>query len=129
MKIIKSLVVSSLPFLFAKKVFAQNQITNPAINTIITQNPTPGAGLAFYIAQMWKTAVTVGGLAFLLYLVWGGIEWMMAGGDKGKIEVAQNKITNALIGLALLVGSFSISLFIQGAFHINILSPELPVNY
>lgn len=105
------------------------EIINEAIKNIITTQGTPGAGLAFYIAQLWKTIIVVGGLAFLLYTVWGGIEWMMSGGDKGKIEEARHKITNSLIGLALLVASFAITYFVGAAFKIDLLAPTFPTNY
>ena len=87
---------------------------------------TPGQGLAFYIGQLWKTIVVVGSLAFLLYLVWGGIEWLMSGGDKTKLESARAKISNAVIGLAILVISYAVILFIEAVFKINILKPEFP---
>lgn len=103
------------------KVFA-SEITNPALNSTVA-GLAPGAGLAFYIATLWRTIITIGGLLFLLYLVWGGIEWMIAGGDKSKIENAQHKITNSVIGLAVLVGSYAITLFIQGVFKIDLLQP------
>lgn len=122
-----SLITDS--WLLARRAYAQNEIVNEAIKTVITANPTPGAGLAFYIAQLWKTIIIVGGLAFLLYMVWGGIEYMMAGSDKGKVEEAQHKITNSLIGLAILVASFAISFFIGAAFKINLLAPSFPTNY
>jgi TRAP-type C4-dicarboxylate transport system permease small subunit len=100
-------------------------ITNNALSPIVSSK-TPGQGLAFYIAQLWKTIVVVGSLAFLLYLVWGGIEWLMSAGDKAKVESAQAKITNAVIGLGVLVISYAIILFIEAVFKINILKPEFP---
>ncbi|KKP29719.1 MAG: hypothetical protein UW35_C0035G0006 [Candidatus Collierbacteria bacterium GW2011_GWF2_44_15] len=97
------------------------EITNPALGAGV---PTEsGAGLAFYIANLWRTIVTLGGVAFLLYFVWGGFEWMIAGGDKTKIESAQHKISSALIGLIVLIASYAITLFIQGVFKINLLRP------
>jgi threonine/homoserine/homoserine lactone efflux protein len=87
-----------------------------------------GGGLAFYIATLWKTVVTVGGLAFIIYLVWGGIEYLTSGGDKGKIAEATTKITSSVIGVAILVASYAITLFIQGVFKINILNPIFPNN-
>ena len=113
----------------APQALAANEIVNNAIKKVITDNPTPGGGLAFYIAQLWKTIITVGGLAFLLYLVWGGIEYMMAGGDKGKTEEAKHKITNSLIGLAILVASFAIIFFIGAALKIDLLKPAFPTNF
>ena len=106
-------------------VFAE-EINNPALGSEVPQ--APGEGLAFYIANLWRTVVTVGGLAFLLYLVWGGFEWMIAGGDKSKVESAQHKISGAVIGLAILVGSYAITYFIQGVFKINLLQPVFPNN-
>lgn len=104
-----------------------NQIVNNAISSTITSKGA-GGGLAFYIATLWKTVVVVGGLAFIIYLVWGGIEYLTSGGDKGKIADAQSKITSSVIGVAILVASYAITLFIQGVFKINILSPIFPNN-
>ncbi len=101
------------------------KITNNALPPAIS-GKTPGAGLAFYIGQLWKTIVVVGSLAFLLYLVWGGIEWLTSAGDKNKLDSAQSKIINAIIGLAILVISYAIILFIQAVFKINILKPVFP---
>ena len=103
------------------------EIINRAIPTSIS-NLGPGGGLAFYIATLWRTVVIVGGLAFLIYLLWGGIEWLIAGGDKAKHQDAQAKITGALIGLVILVGSYAITLFIQAVFQINILAPVFQNN-
>lgn len=109
------------------QVYAAEIINNALPITI--SNLTPGTGLAFYIATLWRTTVTLGGIAFLLYLVWGGLEWLTAGGDKTKVENAQHKISGALIGLIILVSSYAITLFVQSVFKINILSPIFPVNY
>ncbi|HUW21522.1 MAG TPA: pilin [Candidatus Bathyarchaeia archaeon] len=37
-----------------------------------------------------------------LFLLWGGIQWIMSGGDKEKYEEARNRITAALVGLAII---------------------------
>lgn len=108
------------------KVFAA-EIRNTAL-PVALQVMKPGEGLAFYMASLWRAVVTVGGLLFLLYLVWGGIEWMTAAGDKAKVENAQHKITNSVIGLAVLVGSYALTYFIQGVFKINLLQPVFQNN-
>ena len=83
----------------------------------------------FYIAQLWMTVVIVGGLAVMLFMIWGGLQWLMAGGDKAKLEEAHHKITNSLIGLGVLVGSFAVIYFIGGVLKIDLLKPVFPVNY
>ncbi|TRZ49582.1 hypothetical protein D4S03_08100 [bacterium] len=104
-----------------------NEIVNKSLPANI-QAMTPATGLAFYIAILWKSVVTLGGVAFLIFLIWGGIEWLTAGGDKTRLETAHKMISNALIGLVVLVGSYAIAFFIQNAFKINILAPVFPNN-
>lgn len=110
-----------------KQLLALNEIVNNAIPAAIVAKGS-GGGLAFYIGSLWKTVVTVGGLAFIIYLVWGGIEYLISGGDKGKIADATTKITSSVIGIAILVATYAITLFIQGVFKINILNPIFPNN-
>lgn len=105
----------------------QDEILNKAIPDTITSLGA-GGGLAFYIATLWKTVVTVGGIAFIIYLIWGGIEYLTSGGDKARTADAQTKITSSVIGIAILVASYAITLFIQAVFKINILNPIFPNN-
>ena len=107
-----------------KSVFA-SEIVNKALPAAIAQK-SAGEGLAYYIAQLWKTIVIVGGLAFLIYLLWGGIEYLIAGGDKGHLDSAKNKIVHGAIGLGILIGSFAITKFIEAVFQINLLNPVFP---
>ena len=37
-----------------------------------------------------------------MFLLWGGIQWIVSGGDKSKYEEARNRITAAIIGLAII---------------------------
>jgi len=128
-KQIFSLSLLTSLFSFAPSAFAAaNEITNPALGKDIV-GLSAGAGMAFYIAQLWKTVVTVGGLAVMLYLIWGGIEWLISGGDKGKIESATHKITNSLIGLGVLVVSYAIVYFVGSVLKIDLLKPVFPQNY
>lgn len=108
-------------------VYAQ-EIVNPALGQGVS-GLSAGEGLAFYIAQLWMTVVIVGGLAVMLFMIWGGIQWLMAGGDKAKLDEAHHKITNSIIGLGVLVGSFAVLYFIGGVLKIDLLKPVFPVNY
>jgi len=48
-------------------------------------------------------AIILAALMTFAFLVWGGIQWILSGGDKAKYEEARNRITAALIGLAIVV--------------------------
>lgn len=104
-----------------------NEIVNTSLPANV-QAMTPATGLAFYISVLWRSVVTLGGVAFIIFLIWGGIEWLTAGGDKTRVETAQKMISNAVIGLAVLVASYAIALFFQNALKINILAPVFQNN-
>lgn len=49
------------------------------------------------------------GIFVVFFLLWGGIDWIMSGGDKEKVASARKKITSALIGLVLVSLTFVIA--------------------
>lgn len=68
--------------------------------------------------------------AFLLaftYLILGGISWITAGGDKGQLEAARNKITNALVGIIIVGGAWAVFTLVGGFLGLNFPNLELPV--
>ncbi len=52
--------------------------------------------------------MVIAALMVFFYLIYGGIEWISSGGDKGKTESARNKITAAVVGLIILAASYAI---------------------
>ncbi|MEP7167330.1 MAG: hypothetical protein ABI758_05095 [Candidatus Woesebacteria bacterium] len=102
------------------------QITNPVVPTFGT-GPA-NVALTNIIVTVWRTAVTLGGLALLVMLVIGALEWITAGGDKGKIEAARNRITQSVIGMLVLVGTVAISIFIGGIIGLQLLNPNFADN-
>jgi len=61
----------------------------------------PVAGLGKFIGFGINIFILVAGIFLLFYLLWGAFDWIVSGGEKEKIVKAQNKITNALIGIVL----------------------------
>jgi L-alanine-DL-glutamate epimerase-like enolase superfamily enzyme len=61
-----------------------------------------------YIVLLWRALISVGGLAALLFLVWGALDWILAGGEDSKVASARQKMTGAVIGLAILAASVAI---------------------
>lgn len=62
----------------------------------------PVQGFGKFIGFGINLFVIVAGLFLLIYLLWGAFDWINSGGEKEKIAKAQNKITNALIGIVLI---------------------------
>jgi len=55
----------------------------------------------------------------LIFLIWGGIQWTMSGGDKEGIQKARLKLTYAIIGLVVTTLAFFIVNIISGFFGFN----------
>ena len=61
-----------------------------------------------FIGGTIKVLIGIAGSVFFLFMVWGGIRWMMAGGDPGEVSAAKSTIQNAMIGVILLALSYTI---------------------
>lgn len=72
----------------------------------------PGRGFATDFGSLLNAVLSfvmvIAALLVFLYLIWGGIEWITSGGDKGQTEKARNKITAAVVGLIILAASYAI---------------------
>lgn len=79
---------------------------------ITTTDVVPGTGFATDFGKLINGVLSfvmvVAALLVFMYLIWGGIEWITSGGDKGKTESARNKITSAVIGLVVVAASYAI---------------------
>jgi len=64
--------------------------------------------LGLLIARLANVGLGITGLLLLGYLVWGGANWVLAGGDKGKVEAARSMITQAIVGFAIFASVFAI---------------------
>src|SRR3989339_2071546 len=64
----------------------------------------PVASLGVFIGWGINIFITIAGIFMLIYLLWGAFDWISSAGEKEKLGKAQNKITNALIGMVLVFG-------------------------
>lgn len=64
--------------------------------------------VAFFVNAAFVVAI----LLTLIYLIWGGINWIMSGGDKEKVGAARSKIVAAIVGLILVILSYVILNFV-----------------
>ncbi len=87
-------------------------VNKPPGSEFVGNDPVQGLGnlIAFFI----QIVLFIGGLAALLYLLWGAFDWINSSGEKEKLVKAQNKMMNAVIGLILMVAAFTIFSFVMG---------------
>lgn len=98
-----------------------------AQSPIQVQVNAPISGVNPYtpVGQLLTNALTIifviAALAVLFMLIIGAFNWIISGGDKEKVEGARKRITNALIGLAILALAFLITVVVGQILSINIL--------
>ncbi|OGV97156.1 hypothetical protein A2W24_00420 [Microgenomates group bacterium RBG_16_45_19] len=83
------------------------------------------------ISRAVSVALMVAAIAVFVFLVWGGVQWITSGGDKGKVEEARGRITNALIGLAIVAAAWAIMNLVSYFFGVDVLGPgaTIPTAY
>ncbi|PIQ73254.1 hypothetical protein COV58_03510 [Candidatus Roizmanbacteria bacterium CG11_big_fil_rev_8_21_14_0_20_36_8] len=75
-------------------------------------NPVEGISRVFTTGI--RLALVVAGVLVLIYMMWGAFEWITGGGEKEKLEAARQKMTNAGIGIILLVAMLGIFSVVTG---------------
>ena len=79
------------------------------------ENATAADGVfGAFLGQILSAVFAIATLLVFLYLIWGAISWISSGGDKGKVEQARNRITQAVIGLIVLASTLVLMVILQG---------------
>lgn len=93
-------------------------INNPALGSLGGLN-----GVQFFsrlLPALMSMGFVGGVIIFTFMLIIGGIEWISSGGDKVAYENAKKRITNALIGITILLGFFAILSLVECFFGIGL---------
>jgi hypothetical protein len=62
--------------------------------------------LADYLTGVYRYAVFFASILAAVILIIGGVQWLTAAGDAGRVGAAQKKIINSVVGLVLVLGSY-----------------------
>ncbi len=82
--------------------------------------------LGSYIGTIISIILGIAVIIALFFLIYGGIKWILSGGDKGGVEAARNTIVAAIVGLVITFLAFLIINIIGGLFNINLLNFTFP---
>ena len=92
-------------------------------------NLKPEEGLASQLTELTlpkivsgalQLALTFAAIIFFFILVWGGIQWIVSGGDKAATEASRGRITAALVGLVIVFAAWAIAALIGTFFGVEI---------
>lgn len=83
----------------------------------------PATALPFLFTAIIVIAIVVA----LVFLIWGGIKWVISGGDKAKVDAARSTIVAAIVGLIIIfLAWFIINLVTQVFFGTNATGGIIP---
>lgn len=83
--------------------------------------PVSNTSLPGVISWIIRLIIIAGFILAFVFLVIGGIRWILAGGDKTKVEGARGQVIGALVGLVIIILAFVIIMFIQSVFKIDVI--------
>jgi hypothetical protein len=99
-------------------------IYNPYLPSL---RPLHSTTVVARLISTMTTLLLIGGvLATLLYVILGSYQWIMAKGDKMKLQQAKGKVTNAFVALAVLLTIFAIFSLFGHLFGFDILNLQIP---
>ncbi|HPL92868.1 MAG TPA: pilin [bacterium] len=81
------------------------------LDKIGQQSGAPQTDLPTLVANIIKIVLSVLGVVFVILIIISGIKWMNSDGDKG-VKEAKTTITNAVIGLVIIVSAWAITNFV-----------------
>jgi hypothetical protein len=99
-------------------------LSNPVIGTLGKNVSAAENGSIFqrYFISIWKSVISLGGLIVIIMFLWGAIDWILAGGDSGKVQKARDKMTQAAIGLIVLSATTAIFMLLQKFIGIEVIT-------
>ena len=74
------------------------------------------------IGNLLAIGYFIAGVFFLFNLLVGGIQYVNSGCDPKSRESARGRITNAFLGLVIVVAAFAVTLIVERVFGIRIVS-------
>lgn len=89
-------------FLMASPVFAQAINIQPPAGSV---SNVPIENIPQFVITLLFVLGIIIAIAFLIY---GGIRWVLSGGDKTAVEAARNHIIAAIVGLVIIAAAFFI---------------------
>jgi len=87
-----------------------------------TQNVLPRTTIPNIITAAIRLLIVAAFTIAFIFLIFGGIKWITAGGDKNGVESARNMVTAALVGLVIVLASFAIIRLVESFFGLRIIT-------
>ena len=73
---------------------------------------TEAPSILLIIGNVIRVAIGLVGIIFVILAIYAGFLWMTAAGSDEKVDKAKKTLTNAVIGIVLVVAAYAIASFV-----------------
>lgn len=77
-----------------------------------------------FISALIGFMTVLGSILFVIYFVLGAFEWITSGGDKGHLEKARGRMLYGLLGMILIIASYSLLGLFSSVIGLDFLNPS-----
>ena len=111
--IVLLVAIFSFPhFVGAQSVADPNSNLQQGVQVISQPLGLPTTDIRLVIARIIRVALGLLGIIALVLMLYAGFLWMTAGGNEEQIDSAKKVLTNAIIGLAIILSAYAIVSFV-----------------
>lgn len=121
--ILLGLVLVAVFYLFSSFLAAPAMAQNQAIEGVqVIAQPLglPTTDIRQIIANIIRIALGLIGIVLIGLIMYGGFLWMTAGGNEEQIGQAKKVLTNAIIGLIIILSAYGLVLFVMRMLGIGV---------
>jgi len=68
--------------------------------------------IAITIGSIIQSLLSLLGVIFMAYIIYGGYKWLTARGNEENLNIAKGTIRNGIVGLIIILGAYAISAFV-----------------
>jgi len=111
-KVANIITIFVMAFVLVAPLFANAQFTVPSAGNTGLPNEASASAIIMRIIQI---LLAVAGLIAVIFLIVGGFRYILAGGNEEAAESAKKTITNAIIGIVIVILAFVIVRVISNA--------------
>ncbi|MBP9690947.1 hypothetical protein KBD81_02600 [Candidatus Woesebacteria bacterium] len=94
--------------------FLQNAPWGKPVTPLGPSFSNPIEGISSVMVFGIRMVFIVGMVLVLVYLLWGALDYITGGGEQEKIEKARQKMTNAALGILIMVGALGLFTVVSG---------------
>mgnify|MGYP000886669275 FL=1 len=120
--------ISSALVLWAGKAMAATSVQEGADAAHVEGMPTELIGNNGVFTRITNTALLIIGLVSVVMLLYGGLRYIISGGDNKKVTDAKNTVLYAIIGLIIAILAYAIVNFVLNAIGVPTVDQITPAN-